>query len=178
MAAEHVGGSLIGPSTLYPGASTPAKPGETVVIYANGFGTTSVPVISGSKTQSGTLATLPVIQIGGLRATVQFAGLVFPGEFQFNVVIPPTLGNGDHNPSPQHTVESLHRLGCCSPSTIEAHLAIIVDKSSLTPRVDLPALQALGPKMPELRPTLIRSVTRSLDLHATPAGRARSSPVQ
>ena len=43
VAAEHVDGSLIGPATLYPGASTPAKPGETVVIYANGFGATSVP---------------------------------------------------------------------------------------------------------------------------------------
>ena len=95
VAAEHVGGSLIGPSTLYPGATTPAKPGETVMIYANGFGATSVPITSGSITQSGTLAPLPVIQIGGVRATVQFAGLVFPGEFQFNVVIPPTLGNGD-----------------------------------------------------------------------------------
>jgi uncharacterized protein (TIGR03437 family) len=65
------------------------------MIYANGFGTTSVPVTSGLITQSGTLSPLPVIQIGGVRATVQFAGLVFPGEYQLNVVIPPTPGNGD-----------------------------------------------------------------------------------
>ena len=26
---------------------------------------------------------------------VQFAGLVRPGEFQFNVVVPAVLGNGD-----------------------------------------------------------------------------------
>jgi uncharacterized protein (TIGR03437 family) len=37
----------------------------------------------------------PVIQIGGVTATVQFAGLVSPGERQFNVVIPATLGDGD-----------------------------------------------------------------------------------
>jgi uncharacterized protein (TIGR03437 family) len=54
-----------------------------------------VPITSGSITQSGTLTPLAVIQIGGVRATVQFAGLVFPRKFQFNVVIPPTLGNGD-----------------------------------------------------------------------------------
>jgi uncharacterized protein (TIGR03437 family) len=32
VAAEHASGSLIGPATLYPGATTPAKPGETVVL--------------------------------------------------------------------------------------------------------------------------------------------------
>src|SRR5579871_534515 len=95
VAAEHLDGSLVGPSTLYPGASTPAKPGETVVIYANGFGATTVPVASGSVIQSGTLSPLPVIQIGGVRATVQFAGLVAPGEFQFNVAIPPSTADGD-----------------------------------------------------------------------------------
>jgi uncharacterized protein (TIGR03437 family) len=81
---------------LYPGASTPAKPGETIVLYANGFGSTNVPVQSGSVSQSGTLSPLPVIKIGGISATVQFAGLnVTPGEFQFNVIIPASLGNGD-----------------------------------------------------------------------------------
>jgi uncharacterized protein (TIGR03437 family) len=95
VAAVHLNGSLIGPTTLYPGASAPAKPGETVVIFANGFGPTSVPVVSGEDTQSGTLSPLPVIQIGGVQATVLFAGLVAPGEFQFNVTIPAPLGDGD-----------------------------------------------------------------------------------
>jgi uncharacterized protein (TIGR03437 family) len=95
VAAVHLDGSLIGPSTLYPDASTPAKPGETVEIYANGFGPINVPIVSGSITQSGTLSPLPVIQIGGVPAMVQFAGLVGPGEFQFNVIIPASLSNGD-----------------------------------------------------------------------------------
>ena len=95
MIATHLNGSLVGPPTLYPGASTPAQPGEEVVIYANGFGPTSVQVISGSITQSGALSPLPVIQMGGVNATVLFAGLVAPGEFQFNVTIPASLGNGD-----------------------------------------------------------------------------------
>ncbi len=95
VAATHLDGSLIGPATLYPGYSTPASPGETIVIYANGFGATSVPVTAGAETQSGTLSPLPVIMIGGLAATVQFAGLVAPGEFQFNVVVPASLTGGD-----------------------------------------------------------------------------------
>jgi uncharacterized protein (TIGR03437 family) len=97
IAATHLNGSLIGPATLYPGASTPATPGETIVLYANGFGPTSTLVTSGSVTQSGTLSPLPVITMGGVPATVAFAGLVAPGEFQFNVVVPSTLANGDQS---------------------------------------------------------------------------------
>jgi uncharacterized protein (TIGR03437 family) len=96
VAATHLDGSFIGPTTLYPGLSTPAKPGETVVIYANGFGPTSMPVVSGSSNQSGTLSPLPAIQIGGVTATVLFAGLVAPGEYQFNVIVPAGLSNGDN----------------------------------------------------------------------------------
>ena len=33
--------------------------------------------------------------IGGIKATVQYAGLGFPGEFQINVVIPQGLADGD-----------------------------------------------------------------------------------
>ncbi|HLG95347.1 MAG TPA: IPT/TIG domain-containing protein [Bryobacteraceae bacterium] len=95
VAAIHLDGTLVGPTTLYPGATTPAKPGEIVEIYANGFGPTNVPITAGSTTQSGTLSPLPVVQIGGVNATVQFAGLIGPGEFQFNVEIPASLAKGD-----------------------------------------------------------------------------------
>jgi len=95
IAATHVNGSYLGPTSLYPGLTTPAQPGETIVMYANGFGSTSTPVVSGSETQSGTLSPTPVVNIGGVAATVKFAGLVAPGEFQFNVVVPPSLANGD-----------------------------------------------------------------------------------
>jgi uncharacterized protein (TIGR03437 family) len=70
-------------------------PGETIVLYANGFGTTSIPVVSGSVTQSGSLSPYPAITIGGQPATVLYAGLVAPGEFQFNVVVPTSLATGD-----------------------------------------------------------------------------------
>ena len=62
---------------------------------ANGFGTTSIPVVSGSVTQSGSLSPYPAITIGGQPATVLYAGLVAPGEFQFNVVVPTSLATGD-----------------------------------------------------------------------------------
>ena len=97
VAAVHADGTLIGPATLYPGASTPAHPGEEIMLYANGFGATSVPVQAGSSIQSGTLAPLPVIRVGNIVANVKFAGLVAPGEFQFNIVVPPSLPNGDQS---------------------------------------------------------------------------------
>lgn len=90
---------LVGPASLYPGYSTPAQPGETVVIYGNGFGPTSSPVVSGSLTQSGTLAPAPAIHIDGVLVQpnpVTFAGLISPGLFQFNVTLPGNLSAGDH----------------------------------------------------------------------------------
>jgi len=93
----HLDGSLLGPTTLYPGLSTPARPGETVILYGNGFGPTSVTVVLGSVSQSGTLPTMPIIGVQGSSAPAQvtFAGLVAPGLFQFNVVAPPTALDGN-----------------------------------------------------------------------------------
>ena len=91
----HVDASLLGPTTLYPGFSTPAKPGETLIVYGNGFGPTSVPVVTGSVVQSGVLAPRPVVKIGNNIADVTFAGLVAPGEFQFNIVAPASTPDGE-----------------------------------------------------------------------------------
>jgi uncharacterized protein (TIGR03437 family) len=88
---------LVGPSTLYPGYSTPAQRNETIVIYANGFGSTTTQVVSGVETQSGSLPTLPVIQIGNATANVTFAGLISPGLYQFNVIVPATVSSGDNS---------------------------------------------------------------------------------
>ena len=96
-AATHVNGTFLGPASLYAGVTTPAQPGETVVLYGNGFGPTSTPVVSGSTAQTGSLSPLPVIKIGGIAATVQFAGLVAAGQYQFNVVVPSNLANGDQS---------------------------------------------------------------------------------
>jgi len=95
--ATHLDGSLVGSPTLYPGFSTPAQPGETIVLYANGFGPTNVAVQSGAVVQSGTLSPLPAITIANSPATVIFAGLISPGLFQFNVTVPAGLTNGDQS---------------------------------------------------------------------------------
>jgi len=94
--ATHLNYGLIGPTTLFPGLSTPAQPGETIIIYANGFGSTTVPVVSGSETQSGILPAMPTIQIGSAAATVTYAALISPGLYQFNVVLPTSVVAGDN----------------------------------------------------------------------------------
>jgi len=95
LAAAHLNGSYVGPTSLYAGLTTPAKPGELVLLFGNGFGPTSAPVVSGSITQGGTLMTFPAIQIGGITASVQYAGLSAPGEYQFNVYVPASLADGE-----------------------------------------------------------------------------------
>jgi uncharacterized protein (TIGR03437 family) len=97
VAATHLDGTLVGPTSFsVPGYTfSPAKPGETISVYANGFGPTSTPVVTGSTTQGGTLFPQPVVTVAGRNATVQFAGLVSPGLFQFNVIIPDSLPQGD-----------------------------------------------------------------------------------
>jgi uncharacterized protein (TIGR03437 family) len=42
-----------------------------------------------------TLPTMPLAFIQGSPATVQFAGLVSPGLFQFNAVVPPSALDGN-----------------------------------------------------------------------------------
>jgi uncharacterized protein (TIGR03437 family) len=85
----------VGPTTLYPGLTYPAQPGTEVILYANGFGQTSVPLVTGSDLQSGTLSPLPVVTIGGVQAEVLSANLIGVGEFQFNVIVPTSVSSGD-----------------------------------------------------------------------------------
>jgi uncharacterized protein (TIGR03437 family) len=99
IAARHADFSLLGPPSMsVPGYTfTPAHPGETILLYAVGFGLPTVPLADGSAMQSGALPELPVIQIGKTKATVSFAGVVSPGLYQFNVVVPDDASSGDNS---------------------------------------------------------------------------------
>lgn len=96
IAATHGNYSLIGPTTLFPNSSTPATPGETIVLYGNGFDITSPPVPGGQiVSTAATLVTTPTILFNNVAAKVVYAGLVGAGLYQFNVVVPPGLPDGD-----------------------------------------------------------------------------------
>ena len=85
IAAEHVDGTLIGPAATIKTA-TPAEPGETIMLFATGFGPT---LASGEA-----LAVPPAIVIDGIAADVTFAGQVGPGLYQINVTVPSNVTLG------------------------------------------------------------------------------------
>ncbi len=93
--ATHLNNSIVGPATLFPGLSTPASPGEQIVIYATGFGLPVTTLTPGSAAQFGALPSLPVCTVGGIVANLAFAGIVSPGLDQLNLDIPANAGSGD-----------------------------------------------------------------------------------
>ena len=96
IAATHADGALAGPTTLIAGATTPVMPGETIVLYGTGFGATSpAPPNNATLVAPLSLAALPTVTIGGTAATVTYGGLIEPGVFQLNVVVPVSLPAGD-----------------------------------------------------------------------------------
>jgi len=96
IAATHANNSLVGPTTLYPGSSTPAQPGEEIALYAVGFGLPSTALANDSAMQSGSLPVLPVCTVGGNAAPVAFAGVISPGLYQLNLTIPAAAAKGDN----------------------------------------------------------------------------------
>ena len=83
IAAEHADGSVIAPAALLK-AGTTAKVGETIALFGTGFGS-AVPSLSHP----------PLVLVGGIQANLAYAGLVAPGLYQLNVVIPSGLPAGD-----------------------------------------------------------------------------------
>jgi len=99
-AARHnTDGVLVAPAGFFGSAATsrPAQPGETLQIYATGLGPTTPALPAGQLVGSpAPLASLSLlhITIGGVAATVQYAGIVAPGEYQIDAVVP-LVANGD-----------------------------------------------------------------------------------
>jgi uncharacterized protein (TIGR03437 family) len=99
-ASVHLDGVYVAPVNYFGAslASRPAKPGEVILIYGTGFGPTTPAVIAGQIFSGAPPLSDPTqlrITIGGAVATVQFAGIVLPGQYQFNVVVP-DVPDGDH----------------------------------------------------------------------------------
>lgn len=75
--------------------SAPAKPGDVIVLYGVGFGPVSPSIPEGQIVQHQNGLPSFNIAIGGVPATVQYAGLApnFVGLYQFNVVVPSIAPN-------------------------------------------------------------------------------------
>jgi uncharacterized protein (TIGR03437 family) len=91
-AFTHADGSLIS-------AANPAVAGEVIVLYGTALGDVQTPVADGAAAGAGDLTKGNVrVAIGGLPATVQYAGLnpAYVGLYQINVVVP-KVSSGSNN---------------------------------------------------------------------------------
>jgi uncharacterized protein (TIGR03437 family) len=98
-AGTHADGSyLAGPALVQQGIpGTAARAGETIVLYGTGFGATQPAISATALVPVPLLLARPEdlrVRIGGLDAVIAFAGLISPGVYQFNVVVP-QVGVGD-----------------------------------------------------------------------------------
>ena len=100
--AQHTNFTNVGKPNLFPALpadfTTPAIPGETIILYGTGFGPTNPPIAPGIVSDKVyNLNPLPTATLGGLPAQVVFAGLVPPLSqvFQLNVILPVGIPNGD-----------------------------------------------------------------------------------
>src|SRR5271157_1132232 len=95
VAATHANGAPVGDPSIIAGA-TPAKPGETIVLWGTGFGPTNPPTPTGVVVSTASpLARTLVLAIGGQPAFPVFAGVTEAGLDQINVTIPTVLADGD-----------------------------------------------------------------------------------
>jgi uncharacterized protein (TIGR03437 family) len=89
VAAVRADGTFMAPPNLISGAATvPAKAGDTILLFGTGFGPTTPPSPIGQLVNVAPLANQVTVRIGGVAADTQFAGIVSPGLYQFNVVVP------------------------------------------------------------------------------------------
>jgi uncharacterized protein (TIGR03437 family) len=102
LVAQHADYSNVGKIGLFPNEpanfTTPARPGETILLYGTGFGPTSPAIAPGIITDKVyPLVPLPTATIGNMVATVQFAGLIpsLSQVYQFNITIPSGIAAGD-----------------------------------------------------------------------------------
>ena len=96
VAALHLNNTVVGPTTLVPNNSTPAAPGETIVLFGTGFGETNPAAVSGGVVSApAPLVLTPAILFDNVPARVAFAGLIATGVYQFNVVVPTGLPDGN-----------------------------------------------------------------------------------
>lgn len=99
LAALHsASGAFVANSSIAGVPAAPATPGETLVLYGIGFGPLRQGAVAGQIAVGQTqIANNLTISIGGVNATVSYAGLApgLVGLYQFNVTVPGNVAAGD-----------------------------------------------------------------------------------
>lgn len=91
--------SLVGPPNLFPGlVTTPARPGDVVILWGTGFGPTNPPApVNRAIEGEHNLPTPPVVRIGGMQAEYLGGALTqgSAGLYQIAVRVPAAAPAGD-----------------------------------------------------------------------------------
>jgi uncharacterized protein (TIGR03437 family) len=96
LAQRHSDGALINAQTL-------AKPGDVLILYVTGIGVLNNPPATGAPATDDPLSSAtvtPTVTVGGVAASVSFAGLApgFVGLGQINIKLPAGLPQGNSLP--------------------------------------------------------------------------------
>ncbi len=94
-AALHANNTIVGPTTLYANDSTPASPGETIMLFGTGFGPGNTPIPNGEMITTPIPIAGVTAMVGGATATVAYQALVMAGVYQINVTIPASTPAGN-----------------------------------------------------------------------------------
>jgi uncharacterized protein (TIGR03437 family) len=97
LAAQHADYSFVGKPGLISGVTTtPAQPGEVVILWGTGLGPSNPTTPAGELvTQAEPLANQVTVSIGGVQVNAQWAGISGAGLWQINVQVPSSLPDGD-----------------------------------------------------------------------------------
>lgn len=92
-AAVHLDGTLVGDPAAQAG-SAKVKPGETILLFANGLGASDGNVVA---TAAGFATAGMSVSAGSNALNILGAALVYAGEYQVNVQMPSAIAPGDYN---------------------------------------------------------------------------------
>lgn len=106
-------GALLHANFTLVNAASPAKRGETVLLFLTGLGAVTPTIPDGSAAPSSPLSQVPgdvKVYIGGRQATVVFKGLApgLAGLYQINLTVPATAPTGSAVPLAIETPEAFH----------------------------------------------------------------------
>ena len=106
-------GVVLHPDFTFVTTTSPAKRGDSVLVYLTGLGATSPPVGDGLPAPSDNLSLVTgnlSVFIGGVPATVAFKGLApgFAALYQVNIVVPSNAPSGSNIPLAIGTADAFH----------------------------------------------------------------------
>jgi uncharacterized protein (TIGR03437 family) len=93
-------GAILNVANQLVNSTNPAAAGDVIVVFCTGLGALNPPAQTGQPSSSGRAMTQPTVTVGGLAASVQYAGVApgYVGLYQVNVVVPAGIGAGSAIP--------------------------------------------------------------------------------